>query len=94
MDNPKKFRTTNVTKFEFFIKGQSDKNIDKVVSVLKELGIGSVDIKRGKLVKREEVVFDHGSGYHTANPRMSEFIGIKRDYAYSGEDVSEMKIKK
>lgn len=86
-----KFRTTNVTKFEFFIKGVSEKNIQKVTSVLKELGIGSVDVKVGKLKKTVSVEFDHGSSYNTVNTDLSKFIGIKHDYSYSGEDVSEMK---
>lgn len=86
----KKFRTTNVTKFEFFIKGHSDKNNEKVAKVLKELGIGSVDIKQGKLVKNETVDFEHGS-YSTVNTNLSKFIGIKKDYSYTGEDVSVMK---
>ena len=38
-----KFKTTPVTKIEFFVKGTSEKQINKIIIVLKNLGVGSVE---------------------------------------------------
>jgi len=86
-----KFKTTPVTKIEFFVKGTSEKQINKIIIALKNLGVGSVDIKKGKLELDTSVKFNYGSSYNSANTHLSKFIGIYGKGEYSGEDVSVIK---
>lgn len=87
----KNFKPTRITKFEFIIKGDSKKNISKVITDLKKLKIGNIHVQTGKLVIKKEIEFEEDFGSTIYSTNIGKFIGVKTGHVYSGEHVSEMK---
>jgi len=84
-------KSIDVTEFTFMILGKSNRNIEKVMEKLKELNIGGVDVKMGKLVEQKNVEFDYGGSYDTYMTDKCTFKGIKDKGSAIGRNVSKLK---